>query len=214
MKHMSELKTSFSEFEAVGILKDDFKLIEETQTNKTYVSFIEINRLSGVVDSLPIHIPDSLLSKDFVAGQTIKILGEIENHITYDSDNKKHFQLFIFVKNIEIVNDETSHMNNCHIQGFICKKSECRSTPKGRVIADLVIAVNHNKAHSSYLPVVVWNRAAYSIFNNSKIGDHINLNGRFQSRDYKKDDKNYTTYEISTSMIGIIDNNDEKFITN
>ena len=69
--------------------------------------------------------------------------------------------------------------------GALCKAPSYRTTPFGREIADLMLAVNRSYGKSDYIPCITWGRTArYAA--NLKIGDKVQLVGRFQSRNYQK----------------------------
>ena len=88
---------------------------------------------------------------------------------------------------------------------FICKKPVYRTTPFGREITDMLVAVNRNYGKSDYIPCIAWGRNA-KFAGNLEVGDNIELWGRIQSRIYIKRDENgeaeeRTAYEVSLSKI-------------
>lgn len=82
-----------------------------------------------------------------------------------------------------------------------------RSTPFGREITDLLIAVNRAYNKSDYIPCIAWGRnARYS--SSLNVGDNIKIWGRIQSREYQKkisEDESVTktAYEISVSKMEV-----------
>ena len=91
------------------------------------------------------------------------------------------------------------------MSGYICKSPVYRVTPKGREIADVLIAVNRAYGKSDYIPCIAWGRNA-RFAGGLEVGEHIQIQGRFQSREYTKklDDGTEeirTAYEISVSRI-------------
>ena len=100
-------------------------------------------------------------------------------------------------------------MNELYLNGFICKTPVFRTTPLGREITDVLIAVNRNNKKSDYIPIVLWGRNAL-FAKNLEIGDNIRVWGRIQSRDYQKhiseeEIVTKTAYEASISRIEYVD---------
>ena len=80
-----------------------------------------------------------------------------------------------------------------------------RTTPFGREIADILLAVNRAYNKSDYIPCIAWGRNA-RFASHLKVGDNIKVWGRVQSRKYQKkisDDniEERTAYEISISKM-------------
>ena len=67
----------------------------------------------------------------------------------------------------------------------MCKPPIKRTSPLGRDICDLMIAVNRMYNKSDYIPCIAWGRNA-NYADNLKVGTKVYLEGRIQSREYKK----------------------------
>lgn len=80
-----------------------------------------------------------------------------------------------------------------------------RKTPLGREIADLLLAVNRPYGKSDYIPCICWGRnARYA--SGFEVGEHVQILGRIQSRDYVKkisetETQTRTAYEVSVSKL-------------
>lgn len=99
------------------------------------------------------------------------------------------------------------------MDGYICKKPIYRTTPFGREITDLLIAVNRPYNKSDYIPCIAWGRNA-RFCENLLVGDHIKIWGRIQSREYQKklpsgETETKIAFEVSISKLEFIeyDNN-------
>ena len=69
--------------------------------------------------------------------------------------------------------------------GALCKPPVYRSTPFGREICDLMLAVNRAFGKSDYIPCIAWGRnAQYAA--RFRVGDRLRVTGRLQSREYQK----------------------------
>ncbi len=103
--------------------------------------------------------------------------------------------------------------NYIFLDGYLCKPPVYRKTPLGREIADLLMAVNRPYGKSDYIPCICWGRnARYA--DNFQVGEHIELWGRIQSREYQKQvgDDCYETrvaYEISVSKLERVEESTE-----
>ena len=114
-----------------------------------------------------------------------------------------------FAKEIEIGEDILANPNEIFLNGFICKTPVYRTTPFGREITDLLIAVNRSYGKSDYIPCIAWGRNA-KFAGGLEVGNNIEIWGRVQSRNYQKKLENdeieeRTAYEVSISKIDLID---------
>ena len=95
--------------------------------------------------------------------------------------------------------------NTVFLSGALCKPPSFRTTPFGREIADLMLAVNRSYGKSDYIPCIAWGRTA-RFASGLSVGDHVQLQGRFQSRVYQKQlpdgtVQERTAYEVSVSRL-------------
>ena len=123
-------------------------------------------------------------------------------------DGSNKLILTIFARNILLSDEEIKNPNQIFLDGYICKKPVYRTTPFGREITDMLIAVNRPYNKSDYIPSIAWGRnARYS--EKLKVGDRIKVWGRIQSREYQKrisDEEiiTRTAYEVSISKMEIV----------
>lgn len=172
---------------------------------KFYNFKLECKRLSQASDILPVTISDRLLiHTPLELGNTINIDGQIRSYNNY-SDGKTHLVLSVFAKDVSISDEENNTPNEVNLNGFICKPPVYRTTPFGREIADVLLAVNRAYSKSDYIPIICWGRNARFV-SALEVGCNINISGRMQSRVYQKklDDETViekTAYEVSVSKI-------------
>ena len=112
--------------------------------------------------------------------------------------------LTIFVKELVDPN-QISEINQVALVGYICKEPIYRTTPFGREICDVLLAVNRAYNKSDYLPCIAWGRNARFV-KDLGVGEKLEVQGRIQSRKYQKriDENNTETrvaYEISLSSV-------------
>lgn len=181
---------------------------------------VEVPRLSNSVDILPITISERLIvDMDLSVGCVVEIYGQLRSYNRY-VDNVSRLVLTVFARDIILLveEDEIEELlkdpNEIYLDGYICKPPIYRTTPFGREIADLLIAVNRAYNKSDYIPAIAWGRNA-RFCEKLLVGDHIKLWGRIQSREYQKkydNDKIETkvAYEVSISKLEYIENDNNR----
>ncbi len=174
--------------------------------------YVDVQRLSDEVDTLPVTISERLIT-DFKIGDEIGIIGQFRSYNKQD-DVKSKLMLTIFVKEIVDPN-EISEINQIYLVGYICKEPIYRTTPFGREICDVLLAVNRAYNKSDYLPCIAWGRNARFV-RDLGVGEKLEVQGRVQSRKYqKKIDETHTetrvAYEISLSSVIIVDNDELRY---
>jgi len=179
-----------------------------------YTFILEVPRLSESSDKIPVTVSERLIEKEKLQiGTYVEIEGQFRSYNSYNTEGNKLI-LTVFAREITITDGErkSRNPNQIYICGYICKKPVYRTTPFGREIADLLIAVNRPYNKSDYLPCIAWGRNAR--FSESlQVGDKIKIWGRIQSREYqKKTDTNEvitkTAYEVSISKMEVCHNNE------
>lgn len=182
-----------------------------TNVGKVYAAMIGSVRKSGTFDILPILIPERVLDANTLAeGMHIKVLGWYRSYNQHVGRCTKLI-LNIVATEIMILDDQVEDSNEVYLNGYICKTSECRKTPLGKVISNAIVAVNRKDGRSDYIPVICWRENARRI-SESLIGTEVKLLGRVQSREYfKKMDEGKPekkiAYEVSAYKINLYGNN-------
>lgn len=189
-----------------GTAKEEPIFSHEVFGESFYTFKLEIKRLSGQTDVLPVMISDRLISgKEIITGNRYLIEGQLRSY-NIIVENKSRLQLQTFAR--EISNDETDEdINQISLDGFICKAPVYRVTPFSREIADVLIAVNRAYGKSDYIPSICWGRNA-RYCQQLNVGDGIHIEGRLQSREYQKrlEDEtviNKIAYEVSVSKLSV-----------
>ena len=180
----------------------------KTYGESFYIVMIGVLRKSGYEDKLRLMVSDRFLGgRSPREGEIIFAKGQIRTYNReYNGRNK--LEVIVFVREIEYVHEEFDYENNVYIEGFICKEPVRRKSPMGRELCDLMVAVNRLYNKSDYIPCIAWGRnAAYAGMLN--VGDKIAVDGRLQSREYRKftDEGELITknaYEVSITGIEVI----------
>jgi primosomal replication protein N len=144
------------------------------------------------------------------------IEGQFRSYNNFNSNSGHKLMLTVFAREIEISEEEVTNKNPNQIclNGFVCRKPMYRTTPFGREIADILLAVNRAYNKSDYIPCIAWGRNA-RFAGNFEIGDNIRIWGRIQSRTYQKkisedETEERVAYEISVSKMEAVKENNNK----
>ena len=159
---------------------------------------LEVPRLSGTVDLLPVVAESSILMElDPTAGDMLTVCGQIRSHNQRGADGR-HLLIFVFAASVAVECGEP--LNDVYLEGPLCREPTFRRTPLGREICDAMLAVPRAFHRADYLPCIIWGRTAQDIAQ-CHTRDVIAIRGRLQSRIYTKltpdGPQDRTTYEIS-----------------
>ena len=199
----------------VGKVTSEKKFSHEIYGESFFNFNLEIPRLSGISDIIPITISERLIANfDLSLGKQVVIEGQFRSYNTYE-DSKSRLILTVFVKEIREKgeDEEIKVPNEVQLVGHICRKPIYRKTPFGREIADILVAVNRAYNKSDYIPCITWGRNA-RFCENMQIGTELRLVGRVQSRPYEKKHEDgtveqRTAYEVSISSLEFVNKEDE-----
>ena len=192
----------------VGTIVSERTFSHEVYGEGFYSFNLEVPRLSENSDIIPVTVSERILSDEFKIGEKVVIDGQFRSYNNYENEKNK-LVLTVFVKDIKILTEdmEISNPNEICLTGFICKKPIYRTTPFGREIADILLAVNRAYNKSDYIPCIAWGRNA-RFCQNIEVGEKVKLWGRIQSRTYEKKFEDGTSeirraYEVSVSKMEI-----------
>ena len=167
-----------------------------------YNMTVKVKRLSDVYDYITVTVQENMVP-GLEEGKAVTVSGQYRSYNNYSGVGNKLI-LTLFAN--EITDEtETENPNTIYLNGFICKQPIYRTTPFGREITDIIVAVNRNLGKSDYIPCIAWGRnAKYAAGLN--VGDNIEVWGRIQSRNYKKkiteeEIVEKTAYEVSVTRI-------------
>jgi single-stranded DNA-binding protein len=191
-----------------GVVKDNPVFSHEMFGEDFYNVNLIVPRLSDVSDELPVTISERLMvGINIEKGTQLLIEGQLRSYNKFiDGSNK--LILTVFARNVSLSDEELKNPNQIFLDGYICKKPIYRTTPFGREITDMLIAVNRPYNKSDYIPCIAWGRnARYS--EKLQVGDRIKIWGRIQSREYQKkiSEEEIITrvaYEVSISKMEVV----------
>lgn len=170
----------------------------ENHGKRFFRLLLEVPRLSGAVDTLPVVVEETLLnSADLTGGDMFTVTGQIRSH-NIRTDGRRHLLIFVFAATL--VCEEGEPLNEVMLEGPLCREPTYRRTPLGREICDVMLAVPRAFKRADYLPCILWGRTAQTL-SRCHTRDRLKITGRLQSRVYTKltqtGSEERTAYEIS-----------------
>ncbi len=184
----------------------DFPSFSHENHGKRFLRFtLEVPRLSGAVDILPVIAEESIVgAMDPCGGQMLTVTGQIRSH-NCRTDGVRRLLIFVFATSL--IAEDGPPLNDVLLEGPICREPTYRRTPLGREICDVMLAVPRAFRRADYLPCILWGRTAQEI-SVCHTRDVIRICGRLQSRVYTKltedGPQERTAYEISALTAQII----------
>ena len=206
----------------IGKIISDKTFSHEIYGESFYVFNLEVPRLSGNEDIIPITISERLIANfDLTIGRKVVIEGQFRSYNSYENE-KNRLVLTVFAKNVTLLEDQENEVeakkdfisNEVTLIGYICKKPIYRQTPFGREISDILLAVNRAYNKSDYIPCIAWGRTA-RFCENMEVGTEVKIIGRVQSRQYEKkyEDgtiENKVAYEVSVGSLEVVNQDGEE----
>ena len=156
-------------------------LSHENHGTRFYRFFLQVPRLSGQMDTLPILLPEALVPA-VEPGAAARIRGQLRS---FNNRSGVGNRLVLTVYALAIEPGIGTPCNQILLSGSLCKPPVFRRTPLGRSICDLMLAVSRRYGRADYLPVIAWGQLAIQA-SPLQVGDALNLDGRIQSRMYHK----------------------------
>lgn len=202
-----------------GKIVSDFEFSHEFYGEGFYIAMLASERLSGTKDTIPIVVSERLVDvKAGWAGRLVRALGQLRSYNKHEGE-RNHLILSVFARELEEIefeheepgsgNDE----NRIFLDGYICKTPSYRKTLLKREITNILLAVNRKYGKSDYVPMICWGRnARFAI--GLEIGTRLQIEGRIQSREYKKkisetEGETGTAYEVSISKMETVEETEE-----
>jgi len=162
---------------------------------------LSVERMSGARDVLNVLVPQGLLGQVPEPGRGMGVRGEVRS---YNNRTGVGARLVITVLARELWQGEAEPENRVYLCGTVVRQPVFRTTPLGRQICDLMLAVRRRYARTDYLPVIVWGARALEAAG-WEVGTRVELSGRMQSREYTKEVDGLrvkkTAFEISAAHI-------------
>lgn len=189
-----------------GIVNNEICVSHKIYSETFYSFDIKVKRLSETFDILPVTVSEKLIDVNLISkGNQINVSGQIRSYNNYNiNDGKTKLILTIFARQLNF-DSPFKNPNEVYLNGYICKMPVYRTTPFGREITDILLAVNRSYNKSDYIPCIAWGRNA-KFASRLNIADNVKIYARMQSREYQKklitgEILNKTAYELSISKL-------------
>ncbi|SFA69495.1 single-stranded DNA-binding protein [Clostridium frigidicarnis] len=195
-----------------GSVASELSFSHEMYGEGFYNFQVEVMRLSDTTDLLNVTVSERLITNlDLSIGSDIIVDGQLRSYNKF-VDGSNRLILTVFARNIEPCAERSKNPNEIFLDGFICKEPVYRTTPFGREIADVLLAVNRAYNKSDYIPTIAWGRNS-RFCQTLEVGDNIRVWGRLQSREYQKKVSdteviNKIAYEVSISKMEKVNKED------
>lgn len=159
---------------------------------------LEVPRLSGTVDLLPVVAQEEVLNAmELSDGEMLTVTGQVRSHNVRE-DGRRRLLIFVFAS--LILCEDGPPINDVLLEGPLCREPSYRRTPLGREICDVMLAVPRAFRRADYLPCILWGRTAVEV-SQYHTREILQISGRLQSRTYTKvtesGSEERTAYEIS-----------------
>lgn len=197
----------------INMLHLSGKIIGEPQVGheafgeKFFYLTLGVPRLSGAQDIIPVTVSERLLEEtELQDGESLAFDGQVRSYNKV-IEGAGRLLITAFAQKI-VPSEDKDNPNQVQLTGTLCKAPAYRTTPFGREIADLMLAVNRAYGKSDYIPCIAWGRSA-RFASKLAVGDKIRLTGRLQSRGYQKQMQDgtvieKTAYEISVGHLEMV----------
>lgn len=190
--------------ERVSGIKDITQVIVEEGT-PAFKSLTAIDQVKDLLDC-KLLVTGRIRTRNIKRNNTDSRTKEKGQDKKNQAAEKEHSKLYISVRAQEITDQEyEGDTNGVVLTGFVCKKGDMRTTPRGIRIMDMILACwreDDESNVSDYIPAITWNGTAARAADNLNVGDCIEVRGRLQSREYTKELEHgetevRTCYELS-----------------
>lgn len=212
-EHNAKSQKETNIVEIAGFMDSEKVLSHEVYGEKFYTFNLSVKRLSEQRDIIPVLYSERLILEPelLVPDANITVSGQFRSYNNPAVTGSNRLMLTVFAKDIQVSSDNEKFrdLNTVFIDGYICKPPIYRTTPFGREIADILLAVNRAYNKSDYIPCIAWGRNA-RYCDKLKVGTNIRIWGRIQSRLYQKkvsenEVVSRTAYEISIARLELPD---------
>ena len=171
--------------ELCGVVNSELRFSHKTYGEIFYTFVVGVERRSGYVDEINVMVSERLIYDNPPRmEQFLEVRGQVRTYNEF-ADGKNKLNVVVFAREIYLCEDYGYYENYIYLEGFLCKPPVKRTSPMGRDICDMMVAVNRMYNKSDYIPCIAWGRnAGYA--EQLAVGTKLLMEGRMQSREYKK----------------------------
>lgn len=188
-----------------GVVLTELSFSHKSYGESFYLFEIGIGRKSGYRDEIKVVVSERLIWDICITtGMNVRVEGQVRTY-NEDSEGRSHLNIVVFARGVTESYEDENDENYIYLDGFLCKPPIRRTSPLGRELCDIMLAVNRMYNKSDYIPCIAWGRNA-TYAGSLDVGTKLSVMGRIQSREYKKRDEegntiSRTAYEVSILKI-------------
>ena len=171
--------------ELCGVVLSELRFSHKTYGEIFYTFVLGIERRSGYMDEINIMVSERLIFEQTLRiNDFVEIKGQVRTYNEF-AEGRNKLNVVVFAKEICLSENFGYNENYIYLEGYLCKPPLKRTSPLGRDICDLMLAVNRMYNKSDYIPCIAWGRnAGYA--EQLGVGTKLAIEGRIQSREYRK----------------------------
>jgi primosomal replication protein N len=171
--------------ELCGVVLSELRFSHKTYGEIFYTFVLGIERRSGYMDEINIMVSERLIFEQTLRiNDFVEIKGQVRTYNEF-AEGRNKLNVVVFAKEICLNENFGYNENYIYLEGYLCKPPLKRTSPLGRDICDLMLAVNRMYNKSDYIPCIAWGRnAGYA--EQFGVGTKLSIEGRIQSREYRK----------------------------
>ena len=160
----------------VGKVTGEKKFSHEIYGERFYIFNLEIPRLSGIADIIPITISERLINEDTLTeGQKLLVKGQFRSYNSYESE-KNRLILTVFAKDIKVIAEEEENQEEKQVAQVVSQSKEeeinVAATVKERPSTP---AVEQLSLFSEYRQTSRGAKGVITIKSNDKIGELVSV---------------------------------------
>ena len=179
-----------------GVVAEKPAFSHEIAGSRLYRAALDVVRLSGTVDRVPLLLPERLAG--LLAGEVL-VRGQLRGY-SRQEEGRRRLRLMVLVREAEEARPGPN--NQVELEGSLLRPPNYRLTPMGREIADLLLRVERDRGGEDCIPAIVWGGCARYARSLRK-GEKLRVRGRIQSRPYMKLQQDGSVREMTALELSI-----------
>ncbi len=167
----------------VGTVEREPVYVYSERGYRIFEGMLSVPRRSGEIDHVP-FVGDEQTLADMNFGEYVSVAGVLRRRDRAAYPNCVH-RLVVYASSVSKAAPNWSVQNTVNLTGHLCREPGFRTTPRGRDVCELNIAIPRGGGRQDYVVCIAWHDWAH-VARNFNVGDTLQCTGRFQSRDYLK----------------------------
>ena len=193
------IEAGINDVYVLGTVEEQPVFVHNERGYGIHEGVLAVPRRSGEIDYIPFAGTQETIG-NLQVGDYVSITGVIRHRDRSAFPASKR-RTVVYVDGVSYAERNWPAQNNVSLSGHVCRIPNFRTTPRGRDLCELTIAVPRGNGPQDYILCIAWNDMAH-VARNLAVGTGISVSGRFQSRRYTKrlpngDREERFAYEVS-----------------